>query len=268
MGTATKVRRSNIRFYGQVVKHTETPLDKRRELNIGRGGVARQPRKFHLDASELETLTAAYKETKAFPNPHNKGFYHYFVQSLIDLGINDSHPASVVMKRVEKLMSNESTIEGEGKEATTAWDRFTGKDPRNADTGKDWEGRFEQNVVVLQRLWSSVDPTQMSLTPYGLKILEVGQKVMGHKGGVIDVLVGPKGGVSYRLNTRSDRPINESKTRGMGSPAAIAAAKAEARASKKSTKTSKPRKSKVKTEDVVAPATATSEVAESTTAAE
>lgn len=229
MSSATKtVRKSRFQNYTDLLSHVEKPLAKRRELAIGRGGSLVKPRKFHLSDAEVTDLRASFKETKRFPNPHNRGFYFYLIEALVDLGINEAHSQSKVLGRVEKLMSSEDTIEGEGKEATTAWDRFINKDPRNAETGKDYEARFDQNVTVLQRL--------SGLTPYGLKLLEVGTKVLGTAGAVIDVLVGERGGKSLRLNTRSDRPINEGKVRGFGSPAAIAAERAEKRAIKQSAK--------------------------------
>ena len=95
----------------------------------------------------------------------------------------------------------------------TAWQRWASKEPRNADTAKDCDGRFMQNVVVLQRL--------TGLTPYGRRLLDVCQKVMQRPGGVIDVLRGPKGQMQLKLNTRSDQPRNDFKLRGMGSPTAV-----------------------------------------------
>lgn len=262
MSTATLKRRSSITSYDQLIKHTEKPLASRRELNIGRGGASVIPRKFHLSKDEITALTEQYKETKVFPNPHNKGFYYYLVQSLIELGINEKHAQTAVMKRVEKLMSDPSTIEGEGTDATTAWDRWKDKEPRNKDTGKSWDARFDQNVLVMQRL--------TGLTPYGRKLLDVGQKVLGKKGAVIDVLVADTGTRYLRLNTQSDRPVNESKVRGMGSPAAIKAERAEKRAEKASPKaTTKTRTRKLKATQPEAPAAAaesTEAVAETATA--
>jgi len=226
MSTATKsVRKSSFTSYDQLIKHTEKKAANRPVLKIGRGGASIIPRKFHLDQGEIEVLTAEYKSTGRFPNPHNKGFYFYLVEALVDSGVNEEHTLASIQKRVEKSMQDESTVRGEGRSATNAWDRWTQKDPRNEDTGKDWEARFDQNIDVLQRLTGN--------TPYGRKILDVGQKVMGKKGGVIDLLVNDRGNKYLRLNLNSDRPINESKVRGMGSPAAIAAERAEKRAERK-----------------------------------
>lgn len=193
---------------------------------------AKKPeRNFSLSPAEVKDLKAQYAETKRFPNPHNRGAYFYLIEALVDLGVNEAHTQSKVMARVEKLMSAPETIQGEGRDATTAWERFTNKDPRNKDTGKDYEGRFDQNVSVLQRLGGD--------TPYGLKLLQVGQKVLGTAGAVIDVLVSDRGTRSLRLNTKSDRPINEGKTRGAGSPAQLEAEREKAKAKAKRAKARK-----------------------------
>ena len=249
--------KSRIQSYDQLIPQTEKPLANRRELAIGRGGEKVKPRKMHLNAEEIAELRAEYKETKVFPNPHNKGFYHYLVAALVSMGVNEPHPQGRVMQRVEKLMSAEDTIQGEGRDKTTAWDRFTKKDPRNAETGKDYEARFDQNVTVLQR----VSPTD--LNPYGRRLLDVGSEVLGTKGAVIDVLVNPNtGNKSLRLNTNSDTPINEAKTRGFGSPAAIEAAKAEARERKAKARNRAQRKAAKAAEAAPAEAEATTAVAE------
>lgn len=223
-----KVTRSNRRFksYDDLVKHTETPLLKRRALKIGRDGTAVVPRKFHLSETEIAELSLQHQAKKRFPNPHNKGFYFYLLEALITLGIDKGHSIAAVMSQVERLMSSNATIDpGNG---TTAWQRWASKEPRNADTAKDVEGRFMQNVVVLQRL--------TGLTPYGRRLLDVCQKVMKHPGGVIDVLRGRGGEIQLRLNTRSDKARNDLKVRGMGSPKAVAADRRVKAVSSKRTK--------------------------------
>lgn len=232
---APKARKSRYQTYASVLSQTDKPLARRRELPIGRNGSMKKPTKYHLNDDEIAELKAQYKETKRFPNPHNKGLYYYTVEALVELGINEKHTQTSVMKRVEKMMSDPETIRGEGKDATTAWERWKNKEPRNKETGKDWEARFDQNITVLQRVEGN------GVTPYGLKIMNVGQKVMGKKGAVIDILVAETGTRYLRLNTNSDSPINESKIRGKGSPAAIKAERAERRAAKAAVK---PRKEK------------------------
>ncbi|MGC4033110.1 MAG: hypothetical protein QM754_15510 [Tepidisphaeraceae bacterium] len=220
-----KATRSNRRFksYDDLVKHTETPLLKRRALKIGREGTAVVPRKFHLSEAEVAELTLQHQATKRFPNPHNKGFYFYLLEALVTLGIDKAHSTAAVMQQVERLMSDDTTIDAE--DGTTAWQRWASKEPRNASTAKDVEGRFMQNILVLQRL--------TGLTPYGRRILDVCQKVMKRPGGVIDVLRGPKDQMHLKLNTHSDQARNDFKSRGMGSPTAVAADRRAKAASKK-----------------------------------
>lgn len=223
--TASKSRKSGrFQNYADLMQHTERPLKSRRELAIGRNGAKVQPRKFHLTADEITALKAEYAEVKPkrIPNPHNKGMYWGIWEALITLGINEEHAVSRVLKTVEKLLSSDDTKDGEGQ---TAWDRFANKDARNNETGKDLEGRFHQNVTVLQRL--------TGLTPYGLKFLQTCKEVCGFSGGVLDVLVHDTGTMYLRLNTKSDLPINQSKVRGMGSDADIAARKQAAREARK-----------------------------------
>ena len=53
---------------------------------------------------------------------------------------------------------------------------------------------------------------------YGRKLLEVGQKAMDRPGGVLDVLCSKAGQTYFRFNTQSNRPINQLKMHGIGSP--------------------------------------------------
>lgn len=249
---ATKSSRkgsSRFKSYADLIPHTSKPLAKRRELAIGRGGAHVTPRKFHLTEDEIAGLKETYAEVKPkrIPNPHNKGMYWATWEALITLGINAEHPLSRVMKTVERLLSDDDTKDADGN---TAWERFVNKDPRNAETGKDAEARFYQNVLVLQRL--------TGLTPYGLKFLQTCQEVCGYDGGVLDVLVHDTGTMYLRLNTKSATPINQNKVRGMGSPADVAARKAEARAARKSSG-----KRKAKRSAPAADATVTSPAAQS-----
>lgn len=219
------MKRSRFKSYDDLIAHTDRPLAKRRKLNIGRHGASVVPRKFHLSSDEIADLKYTWRDTKRFPNPHNRGFYFYLLEALIDLGIDQMHPQSMVLRRVEALMSDPSTVQGEGTDAMTAWERWANKDPRNKESARDLEGRFDLNVTVLQRL--------TGLTPYGRRLMDVGEKVLGRKGAVIDVLVSKDGVRHLRLNTHSNRPINETKSRGMGSPAALAEERAAKRKARK-----------------------------------
>jgi hypothetical protein len=203
---SSKKVKKQITSYSAISKLVEVPHDKREALPIGRAGKEIIPRMHHVSRQDINTLKEEFAETGKFPNPHNRGFYGSLTQALVDLGINETHSLPTVMKRVQKLMSDEDTKDADG---ATAWDRFEKRPSRSKKTGKDMEGRFHQNISVLQRL--------SGFNPYGRKLLDVGQKVMGEPGGVIDLLVGPNGAQSLRLNTKSAKPINDTKLRGAGS---------------------------------------------------
>lgn len=192
-----RAKKSNNRYtsYDALIGQTSRPAAKRRKLKIGRGGSAVVPRKFHLSDEEVTELREQYKETKRFPNPHNKGFYFYLIEALIDLGIDEQHALATVIERMEKLMADPSTLDEGG---ATAWDRFKNKPQRNEATAKDWKGRLEQNIAVLQRL--------TGLTPYGRRLLDVGQKVLRRRGAVIDLLTTKEGERFLRLSTKSAKP--------------------------------------------------------------
>lgn len=230
--TARKPRKSKFSSYEDIRHLTEVPLQRRREVAIGRGNEKVKPMKHHLDEDQIAKLRERWENEKIFPNPYNSGNYHFILQALWDMGVDEDHSKSRVFSRIEKLMSDESTKNAAGE---TAWERFSGRQPRG-DNAKDVEGRMDQNVLVLQRL--------TGFNPYGLKILQVFQEILGKPGGVIDIIVNETTGTEYlRLNTKSTTPRNDLKTRGMGSPAAIKAERAAARAAKKAG-TGKRRKAK------------------------
>lgn len=233
--------------YADVRKIAEMPLAKRRMVPIGREGKAIKPRKFHLSDEEVTQLRAEFKETGRFPNPHNKGFYFYGVESLVDLGINEPHSLANVMRKIEALMSDKDTKDEDGK---TAWQRFAKRDPRNAETGKDVDGRALQNFNVLQRLSGH--------TPYGMKLLEVGKRILGTAGAVIDITQGTTGTLFLSLNTKSGKPVNESKRQRK----AVAVAPKAKPAKKSKPKTSKPKAPKaVQATEAPAPVTSETETA-------
>jgi hypothetical protein len=212
------IRSDQFRSYDDIIAIVEQPLAYRRWLRIGRRGKYVIPRRFHLIKKQVTVLRRKYSK-KRMPNPFNRGFSYYLLEALVQLGINEKHPTATVMRRVETLMSDPATVQPWN--GTTAWNRWTSNTRGDRTLANDWQARFDLNVVVLQRL--------TGFTPYGRRLLDVGQKVMGRKGAVIDMLVSKDGQRCLRLNTHSDSPINETKTRGMGSPAALKAERAAKR---------------------------------------
>lgn len=250
--TATKSRNARkaaaARFaksgYDAIRSITGKPLNQRQEIPAGRHGEMVTPRKFHLstpadvekgEISEVEALKAEYKENGKgdfVPNPHNRGNYHYIIESLKALGVNRAHSVPVVLAKFRDLTHTAETKDADGK---TFWQRWKNKESAAKDETKalNWTGKFEQNTEVLQRV-----PREGSRNkhPYGLKLKEVGTLVMGTKGVVIDILKGSNGQKMLMLNTNSAFPRNEFRTRGASAEAAATpAAPRKRKAARKAT---------------------------------
>src|SRR5687767_8251674 len=122
-------------------------------------------RNFGLSPEDVKELQAEHAETKRVPNPYRTGGYKFTVAALIALGADKPHPLPKVYKAFREAAGDE-------------WfEKWASKSPRNAETGKDAEGRFMQNILTLQRT-----------ADYGLRLHQVGTKVLKTKGVVIDLL--------------------------------------------------------------------------------
>lgn len=165
-------------------------------------------RRFGLNDRDVVRLKGEVEQRSSakrihVPNPHNKGFYHFLVEALKSLGVNRRHSAAVVIGRFRELTNTSATRDESGK---TLWQRWA-----KGDEGTDhWRTRFARNAEVLQRV---PRPGVVNNTPYGLRLLEVGTKVLGTKGVVVDIVKDRDGGRAYRLNTDSSLPVNEFRTR-------------------------------------------------------
>jgi len=148
----------------------------------------KQERSFGLSPEHVTELTAEFEKTKVMPNPYRSGAYGFTIAALLSLGVNKPHPIAKVHAQFKKAA---------GQEWYSAWS--TAK-KRNAETGKDADARFLQNLSVLQRT-----------ADYGRKLLEMG-KVIGTKGVVIDLSRDAKGGLLVSLNTDSDAPVKPGRS--------------------------------------------------------
>jgi hypothetical protein len=224
--------------YADVRTEVERPLDERRKMLKGRDGDRVIPRKFHLTTAELDQLAAEHRDGNKLPNPHNKGTYFYIIEALKKLGLVRRHSIAEVKATMRELMEDKSTIQTDGKgNKTNAWQRFNRKEARNAETGRDADGRILQNVEVLQRV------NMNTVTPYGYKLLQIGQKILKTSGCVIDLTLCGEDNkeIFLALNTDSATPINQRKR---ARKTAVVAAKPKA----KPKKASKPKaKAKSKT---------------------
>ena len=161
----------------------------------------KQDRSFGLSPEHVTELTAEFGKTKTLPNPYRSGAYGFTIAALLKLGVNKAHPVA----KVHTAFKNAA-----GQDWYAEWS--TAK-KRNAETGKDADARFLQNLSVLQRT-----------ADYGRKLLEVGKKVMGTKGVVIDLSRDDKGGLLVALNLNSDTPLKPGRQEKAKKPAARKAA--------------------------------------------
>jgi hypothetical protein len=129
-----------------------------------------------------------WAETRRFPNPHRDGCYGYSIEALVTLGVNEWHSLSSMYRTFKRVA---------GSDWFTWWCE---REPRN-EYGKDATGRFLDNLWILQRTGN-----------YGRKLLEVGTKVLGTEGCVIDFARDRKG-LRVRLNTNSSKPLQDWATK-------------------------------------------------------
>jgi hypothetical protein len=156
-------------------------------------------RSFALSVRKLAALRA--RSDGGIPNPFNTGFYYFFLETLKLLGANRSHPRRAVIATFRKLANAPRTL----RNGRTFWQRWKGK-----SAALSWQSRFDQNADVLQRV---PRPGVVNKTPYGLKLLQVGPKLLRTHGVVIDILRGANGEKFFRLNTDSPFPVNQFRTR-------------------------------------------------------
>lgn len=146
---------------------------------------------FGLTKKVLRKLKAEFARTKRVPNPHRRGCYYFIIEALKALGINRRHSFDALRAKVETLMGSNN------------WRVFACRGnlrhrPRVVeDVEADANARLHCNCRVLQRK-----------RDYGLKLLQVGQKIMRTNGCVIDIVF-RAGQFTYRLNTNADCPQYE-----------------------------------------------------------
>jgi len=150
----------------------------------------KQNRSFGLSPESIAELTAEFETTKRLPNPYRNGAYAHAITALVNLGANKPHSLAKVHQAFKRAA---------GAEWYAAW---ASQEKRNEATGLDADGRLLQNLRVLQRT-----------ADYALKLLEVGQKVMGTSGVVIDMTRDDKGRLSVALNTDSDAPVKPERSK-------------------------------------------------------
>jgi hypothetical protein len=189
MGTTAKAKQ----LYLDVAQQASIPISEREKCAVGRGGVNKVPRCYHLSKEDLLSLQKRIQDSGKFISPYGSGrLYTYIIESLVSLGVNESHPFSAVFAKFKELASCETSKNETGK---TMWERFTGRSPRNAETAKDPLARIMQNIQVMQRLGGK--------DPYGFKLAQLGA--------CIDVFVQAQADPSRRvmIQLRTNIPRND-----------------------------------------------------------
>jgi hypothetical protein len=167
--------------------------NKKRSKKIGRQkkSSTQNRRNYALRAERFRMLQGVFAKDKTVPNPYNRGCYHFIIESLKALGVNNKHNMDALRRKAQELMGPDR------------WRAFANRERQGLrmwqveDVEADIRARLHCNCRVLQRT-----------KDYGLKLLQVGQQILRSRGCVIDILFEGNQTI-YRLNTRSDMPQYE-----------------------------------------------------------
>jgi len=196
MATAEKKKQ----LYMDVAQKASAPLNKREKCAIGRGGVEKEPRRYHLMPEEQVRLMKRIQDDGKFISPYGAGrLYTYIINALVELGAGKPHTVAEVFDKFKELASAAASKNGTGK---TLWERFTERPPRNPKTAFEPLAKFMQNVEVLQRLGGK--------DPYAFKLAQLGA--------CIDVYIEPSRHVKIQLRVNIPRgdpvkPVNTNRKR-------------------------------------------------------
>jgi len=194
-------RSDDVQMYGdRAATEASKPIAERERMFTGRDGETQAPRRHHLPPEQQQKLLEAIEASGKFVSPYKRyGAYWGITEALARLGENESHLAGDVLRSFEEVMSEE---ESKDNGQRTAWDRFRDKPAKSKRSGLALEGRFLQDVRVLQRIGGR--------HPYALKLAQLGA--------CIDILSGPLDAPMIRLRTGIPAggevsPINEKRKR-------------------------------------------------------
>lgn len=105
----------------------------------------RNRRNYALRAERLGKLQSTFAKNKAVPNPYNRGCYHFIIESLEALGVNEKHDLDALRQKVEELMGPDR------------WCAFANRERQGLrmwhieDVEADIRARLHCNCRVLQR---------------------------------------------------------------------------------------------------------------------
>ena len=182
--------------YTSIKLEAEKPEKERTRIIQTNRGNMKKPRRYHMNDSEAKKMRDKFDKEKIFHNPYRHGgLYHAFIQSLINLGVNEDHSFKNVKHAMQSLMSSE--VNGKNK---NLWEIFSSRKPRNMLSGRDINGRIIENANILQRI--------SGFHPFGEKLRQL------HS--CVDILKDSSGLPKFRLNTNFSeyskvKPLNEMK---------------------------------------------------------
>ena len=157
--------------YFTVMADADAPV-RRRKQATPQNDEPKTARRFHIPEDEIDQYATLHAAGDSFPNPHRSGWYHFIIEGLKALGLDERHEWPDFHAKVQQLMSDPTTKDDQGR---TLWERSVDQD---ADEGN---ARLLQNVEVLQR--------HNGMSPYGLRIHQIGQRVLRRRGACIDLEV-------------------------------------------------------------------------------
>ena len=170
-------------LYMDIATEANEPILQRKTVANGRGGIKKVARRYHLKADEIIALKKEMEELQRFVSPYGVNrIYTCIINAIVSLGENKPHSMLDAYNKFIELGSSEETKDLDGR---TLWERFSEKEVRNTETGRDPLGKFVQNIEVLQRLGGD--------HPYAFKLAQVGA--------CIDILVGADQQVMVMLRT-------------------------------------------------------------------
>jgi hypothetical protein len=147
--------------YLKVKNEADKPIGEREKIIKTNRGTLKSPRKYHVSEDKLKKFIVELDSGK-YPNPYrNNGLYHFFIQTLINLGVNQKHSFIEVKKEMRDLMSKNKNSKG-----TDFWTDFNSKiSNKSSFCAKDVNGKIIENAFVLQRIGG--------FHPYGFKALQL-----------------------------------------------------------------------------------------------
>jgi len=158
--------------YDLIRDEAEKPRAQRRKIIKTRNG-SQAPKRYHLGAIKVKELLELFTTTGSFPNPYQTGnIYYAFIQSLINLGINQKHSLPQVKREIKAIL--ETFAPSKKSERQNAWEDFEQKSPKDKMVAMDVNGKIIETGRILQRI--------SGFHPYGEKLRQLHSCVHSYLG--------------------------------------------------------------------------------------